>query len=182
MSLALELLGEPGTATAPTELVGRSSLWRYRDTGVNPGSGWHLRTFDAGTWRMGQGELGAGDGDESRVINRTNPAHVTDWFRSWFDVADRTAYRSVSLSLLAEDGAVVYVNNREVGRDNLPAGTITPATRALAGKSGVDERTWRTFSVPVSWLVNGSNLVAVEVHQVSAQDPDSSFALRLVAG
>jgi hypothetical protein len=182
MSLALELLGEPGTAPAPTELVGRSSLWRYRDTGVNPGTGWHLRTYDASTWRMGQGELGAGDGDETRVINRTNPAHVTDWFRSWFNVADRTAFRSVSLSVLAEDGAVVYVNNREVGRDNLPTGTITPTTRALVGKAGADERTWRTFQVPASWLVNGSNLVAVEVHQVTAQDPDSSFALRLVAG
>ena len=182
MSLALELLGEPGTAVAPTELVGRSSLWRYRDTGVFPGAGWNLRTYDAGTWRMGQGELGAGDGDETRVINRLAPAHVTDWFRSWFNVADRTAYRSVSLSVLAEDGAVVYVNNREVGRDNLPTGTITPTTRALVGKAGADERTWRTFQVPVSLLVDGSNLVAVELHQVTAQDPDSSFALRLVAG
>jgi hypothetical protein len=182
MSLALELLGEPGTAPAPTELVGRSSLWRFRDNGVFPGAGWHLRTYDAGTWRMGSGELGAGDGDETRVINRTNPAHVTDWFRTWFTVADRSAFRSMSLSVLAEDGAVVYVNNVEVARTNLPTGTITATTRALQGKSGADERTWQTFSVPVSRLVNGSNLIAVEVHQVGAQDPDSSFALRLVAG
>lgn len=182
MSLALELLGQPGTAVAPTELVGTDALWRYRDTGVDPGANWRLRTYDAGTWRQGRGELGAGDGDERTVVNRTNPAHVTDWYRVWFDVADRTAHRSASLSLLAEDGAVVYVNNVEVGRDNLPAGTITPTTRALVGKAGADERTWRTFTVPVSLLVNGSNLIAVEVHQVSPQDPDSSFALRLLAG
>lgn len=31
-----------------------------------------------------------------------------------------------------DDGAVVYVNGVEVGRDNMPAGVVTPATPAFA--------------------------------------------------
>ncbi len=126
--------------------------------------------------------MGAGDGDETTVINRLQPAHVTDWFRTWFDVADPSALRSVTLRLLADDGAVVYLNGTEIIRDNLPAGAILPGTLATTARTNADERAWRTFTVPVGLLRTGSNLLAVEVHQTGLYDPDSSLAVQVLAG
>ena len=39
-----------------------------------------IREFRRGTasWAWGRGQMGAGDGDETTVINRKSPAHVTD--------------------------------------------------------------------------------------------------------
>ncbi len=184
MSFALELLGEPGApAGGPTgELVGANASWRVLDSGVAPAGAWNTRSFDAAAWRSVRGEMGAGDGDETTVINRLQPAHVTDWFRTWFDVADPSALRSVTLRLLADDGAVVYLNGTEIIRDNLPAGAILPGTLATTARMNADERAWRTFTVPVGLLRTGSNLLAVEVHQTGLYDPDSSLAVQVLAG
>ena len=180
LSFALELLGEP---TEPTdELVHADSTWRVLDTGVAPPSTWRGRSFDAAGWRWGRGQMGAGDGDETVVINRLQPAHVTDWFRQWFTVTDRNAFRWVNLRLLADDGAVVYLNGTEIVRDNLPGGTILPSTTAITARMNSAERAWRTFSVPIRLLQDGNNVLAVEVHQTGAWDPDSSFALQVQAG
>jgi hypothetical protein len=138
--------------------------------------------MDHSTWRLGRAHLGAGDGDETTVINRLNPAHVTDWYRLWFPVTDRGRLRSATLRLIVDDGAVVHLNGTEIGRINLPGGTIAADTRALAARSGAAENTWVTFSVPLHLLTEGSNLLAVEVHQVAASDADTSFDVRLQAG
>ena len=176
MSLAVELLGEPQPAATTTALVSPAALWRYRDNGVTPPSTWRSRSYDASTWRQGRGQFGAGDGDETTVINRTNPAHVTDWYRVWFPVPNRTAYRWVTLRLLADDGAIVSVNGTEVARDNMPAGAVSPMTPGLVGPvTGAAEATWRSFPIPRSLLVDGSNLIAVEVHTVGAWRPGHQF-------
>ena len=180
MSFALELLGEP--ATAPVELVGTNWVWRFRDNGVTPPAAWRTRNFDHNSWRRGRGQLGAGDGDEATVVNRTNPAHLTDWYRLWFPVTDRARFRWATLRLLVDDGAIVHLNGVEIARDNMPGGTIAPNTKAVAARSNAAERTWRNFPVPLHLLVEGSNLLAVEVHQSGAWDPDTSFAARIQAG
>ncbi len=42
-------------------------------------------------------------------------------------------------SLVADDGAVVYLNGTEVVRDNLPAGVLTDATLAPSYRTGAAE-------------------------------------------
>jgi hypothetical protein len=60
---------------------------------------------------------------------------------------------------------VVYVNGTEVGRKNLPAGTVSHSTYA---SSSVSTSTANTspfvIDVPVALLVDGVNTVAVETH------------------
>lgn len=162
-------------------LVGDEARWRYRDTGVDPGAGWHRRTYDASTWRLGRAELGAGDGDEVTVMNRLAPAHVTDWFRHWFDVGDPADYLWLEVRLVADDGARVFLNDTQGVRDNLPSGTVNAATTATTARWGEAESRWRTFQVPASLLRAGSNLVAVDLHQATAGSSDASLRLHLVA-
>jgi hypothetical protein len=87
----------------------------------------------------------------------------------------------VTLQLLRDDGAVVYLNGKEVVRSNMPAGTITSTTFASTAISGAAETTFSSFSIPVGAFVNGTNTLAVEIHQSSSADPDLSFGLSLKA-
>lgn len=59
--------------------------------------------------------------------------------------------------------------------------TVSYSTMASQAASGDDERdSFHDQVVPASLLVAGANLLAVEVHQVSATSSDLSFDLELV--
>ena len=53
--------------------------------------------------------------------------------------------QSAELSLIQDDGAVVYVNGVEVARSNMPTGTISFTTKAA---SAADDR---LLSTPRQW-------------------------------
>jgi hypothetical protein len=77
---------------------------------------------------------------------------------------------------------VVYVNGTEVARDNMPTGTITSTTLALNAQFDAAENTYFDFVLPPSLLVEGTNVIAISVHNESRQGAgDLSFDARLTA-
>src|SRR5262249_55560271 len=105
----------------------------------------------------------------------------TDYFVKHINVTNPSQYKTVSVQLLRDDGAVVYVNGVEVVRDNMPPGAITATTPANAFVSGADESKYFEYQVPASLFTNGDNTIAVELHQPDASNADASFDLGLVA-
>ena len=86
----------------------------------------------------------------------------------------------LTLTTRADDGIAVYVNGTEVGRSNLPSGTLTSTTYAGSAPSTATALASPvTFSVPPSLLVNGTNTVAVEVHSNYRLTPSMSMDLAL---
>lgn len=63
----------------------------------------------------------------------------------------------------------------EVGRVNLPTSTLTSDTLAPTRIEGAAESTVHVINVPQSALREGSNVVAVEVHQQSGSSSDLRF-------
>lgn len=174
----------PAPVPASTSLVPAGSVWRYLDSNVAPAGNWQSPGFDDSAWASGPAQLGYGDGDEATVI-ASGPAgahHTASWFRHTFTVADPTLFPTARVRLLCDDGALVYVNGVEIARWNLHNGPIPPSWWASVAMAGADESAFRTFAFPVSLLVAGANVVAVQVHQVSPTSSDVSFDLELVAG
>ncbi|WP_134767277.1 hypothetical protein [Nocardioides sp. 1609] len=162
----------------PTSFVGSTTPWRYWDRGTRP-SGWETATHDDAAWPVGGSQLGYGDGDETTVVG-SGPGpqrFVSTYFRTTFTAS--AIPRSARLELLADDGAVVYLNGVEVVRDNMPAGQVDNGTRASSNRSGTAENTWRGFVVPAGLIAAGVNVVAVEVHQDSPSSSDLGLDLRL---
>jgi hypothetical protein len=177
--------GEPGQSLIT--LVAPGDVWRYRDNGHDPGSGWTGAGYREplnDRWKSGPSQLGYGDGDEATVLDVDTheiKKPITAYFRRQFnhDVAASAAM----LKVLRDDGIAVYLNGREVFRDNLPAGTIRSNTLALISLNGEAENVWLGTNLSPSLLEAGANLVAAEVHQASANSGDLSFDLELaVAG
>jgi hypothetical protein len=81
--------------------------------------------------------------------------------------------------LIRDDGAVVYLNGAEVYRNNMPAGTIAYNTFANATVDGTNETTAITFLLPATSFNDGSNTLAVEIHQVNATSSDISMNLKI---
>jgi hypothetical protein len=142
------------------------SAWRYDATGTDQGTAWRAAGFADGAWASGPGRLGWGRTDLATVVGPAKP--ITTYFRRTFTVADPTQVRILELRLAEHQAAVVYVNGVEAGRLNLPAGRITATTPASGYLSSTDESAVKTLAVPGSLLVAGSNTLAVEVHNVTA--------------
>ena len=173
----------PAAVDAQTVLVPTGAVWRYLDNGSNQGTAWRAPTFNDGAWASGPAQLGYGDGGEATVV-RFGPSasnkYITTYFRRAFTVVDRTAFSALTLRLLRDDGAVVYLNGVEVFRSNMPAGTIGYRTLASTAIGGAAENTFVSATLSAGGLVNGANVLAVEVHQSSASSSDLSFDLELI--
>lgn len=179
------------TTLLQTRLVRTNTLWRFLDTGADPGPTWTGAAFDDTTWRSGNTEIGYGDGGEATVAAfvDTDPAltgiqrNITTYFRKAFDAPGFESLTSLKVRLVRDDGAVVYLNGVEILRTNMPAGVITNGTRALVDiSSTADESTFleyvfRPDQLP---LKASNNIVAVEMHQRLPTSTDMSFNLELI--
>jgi hypothetical protein len=164
-------------------LVPAGAVWRYLDDGSIQDDAWRLPDFPDSDWKAGPAQFGYGDGDEATVVGYgSDPTarHITTWFRHAFEVADANRFSRLVLNLVRDDGAVVYLNGRELVRDNLPAGPISSQTLASSAV-GVDENQFHRYDLSPSSLVTGRNVLAVEVHQANPASSDLSFDAQLVA-
>ncbi len=170
------------SATAQSSLVATGSVWKYLDTGVDPGTAWRVLPFDDGAWLSGPAQLGFGDSDETTRISQTDGSGNTNlafYFRRVFTVAVPSAYTNLVLRLQRDDGAVVYLNGTEVFRSNMPLGPIDYGTPAATIATDDGNGIFAT-GVDPALLVAGDNLLAVEVHQATPQSSDISFDLDLL--
>jgi hypothetical protein len=165
------------------EIVARGASWRYFDQGADLGVAWRKVTFDDSAWATGSGEFGYGDGDERTVVSFGGDLankHITTYFRHEFMVWNPGLFTNLLLHVVHDDGVVLYLNDVEVARHNMPNGTIQYSTFASTAFSGSDESRVRTFAVPASLLQSGRNVLAAEVHQASVESTDLSFDLAMV--
>ncbi len=162
-------------------LLPEGSEWKYESSGSDLGSAWRAADFDDSAWSIGAGELGFGDGSERTVIATTNPAPNTIYFRTEFEVANPAVFTGLFARLLRDDGAIVYLNGTELMRSNMPSGTVTFATRALLQTEARDETKYFSAAKNRKLLQRGRNVLAVEIHQFAASDPDLSFDFELLA-
>ena len=79
------------------------------------------------------------------------------------------------LGLVADDGAVAYINGKEVARQNVPRKT---EQGRYTGQSSGDNTYFEQVVPPLS-VQPGPNVLAVAVHQVNAMSSDLSFDLSL---
>lgn len=179
ISFNLKLKGTTGTVDP--NIISANASWKYLDNGSNQGTGWRATTFNDASWNTGNAELGYGDGGENTVVSygpSSTNKYITTYFRKTINVSDASAFSGLELSLIRDDGAVVYINGTEVYRTNLPAGTITYNTFASTYIDGANESAYVTTTLN-NILVNGTNVVAVEIHQNAVTSSDISFNLKL---
>ena len=179
------------TVTNPPDinvLLANGSAWKYWDEGTDPGVNWIDVGFNDSGWSNGIAEIGYGDTDANRpeiTVSRQivgtpgTPGAITNGaqlFRTHFNVLNPSSSTGLVVRIMADDGAVVYINGTEAARLNMPAGQ-TYAT--LAGGSTDDGLGFFDFNVPTTAIHAGDNLVAVEVHQTTLGSTDISFDLMI---
>ncbi|KAA3613775.1 MAG: T9SS C-terminal target domain-containing protein [Calditrichaeota bacterium] len=160
--------------------VEKGSNWKYLDNGSNLGDAWVAITYNDTGWREGNAEFGYGDNDETTVVSYGSDSRnkfITTYFRKSFNVTNPGAYDALTIRLLRDDGAVIYLNGNEIIRSNMPGTTINFNTLAEEYVDGVAEKIFHTFTVNQRELRTRRNILAVEIHQQNIYSSDLSFDL-----
>lgn len=166
-----------GISSAQT-LVPWDSEWKYWDASMLPAANWYESGYSDGGWKSGSAQLGYGNKGEKTTIgfgSDSNNKNPTAYFRKTIAIQNVAEISSASVRLFVDDGAALYINGVEAGRFNLPSGTLTYSTYSTTYNNGE----YADFSIPVSLLKNGNNLIAVEVHQTNATSSDLIFNLEM---
>ena len=153
--------------------------WRYIVPSFAVETGWNTIEFDVSNWDEGPGGFGYGDGDDGTIID---PA-ISVYFRRNFSVSDLTKLSSAVLSADYDDGFVAYLNGYEIGRSyNLSEpGTFVPYDEtttydheASLYNGGLPESFMLDSLELDSFLTNGENVFAVQIHNVGINSSDMS--------
>ena len=171
----LELTGTPANVIIPFQ-----TSWKYLDNGSNQGTNWKSSSFNDGTWATGNGKFGYGISDAATLINYgsdANNKYITTYFRKVVNIPDISGFTSYTMYVKRDDGVAVYVNGTEVVHDNISTSAFDYLR--LANSAPDNGYIAQTFVINASAFVNGTNIIAAEVHQASVSSTDLAFDLQL---
>lgn len=111
-------------------------------------------------------------------------SRYTGYFTTTFEIENASLVRTLSIDILADDGAFVYLNGQLVAVHNIAAGA-NDTYRALAADVAVNgvSTELSTFSILLdpAALRSGTNFLAVSVHNDNAGSSDLGFDLQMSA-
>jgi len=161
-------------------LLALTNVWAYDQSGNELGTAWREVNYDDSSWLRGRGVLGiepngpatAWTNTVLRLTNYSGQPIITSYFRTHFSWPTNTIGAALLFSNLIDDGAIFYVNGVPLFRQNMPEGMVTWSTFApVASLEGAFVLT--NLAAPI--IVEGDNVLAVEVHQVNATSSDIVF-------
>ncbi|MBR2262644.1 MAG: CotH kinase family protein [Paludibacteraceae bacterium] len=164
------------------EWMNSSTSWRYFYDSIAAPKDWNTVGFDDSGWKKGKGRFGY-DTSNKRTYDvklnfgdSTSNKYLTSYFRTTFTYDKSSMLDSAKVTVVFDDGAVVYLNGKELMRENMPSGTVSYSTETPSYLDDVVS----TFVLKASDFVEGENVLAVEVHQYNGQSSDMTFLVNAV--
>ena len=170
--------GGPGDQQ-PVTYMTTGYTWKYIDNGSDQGTEWRAIDFNDTAWSSGPSPLGyGGDGEATELSfgGDSGNKYATTYYRTTIEIPNPAVFLNFLLRVKYDDGAAVYINGVEQFRQNLGNNA---SFNDYANGTTSDESGWKDATIPVSALVSGTNIIAVEVHQASGTSSDTRMDLTL---
>ncbi len=155
----------------PRHPVVMTNQWRYYQSGWLPGTAWTEATYDDSAWPQGRGLL---YWEESALPAPKNTAltlgRMAYYFRTRFTLPSVPVGASLSLTTIIDDGAIFFLNGRELFRFNVDPGLLTTNTVAntVVGNAAVSG----PVILPADALLAGENVLSVVALQQNSGSSD----------
>lgn len=161
--------------------VGDSCQYFVPDSEI--GTSWKETNFIDNAWDTGQSGFGYGDDDDNTILPEGT---VCVYLRYDFDLSELSDIAAMYIDIDYDDGFVAYLNGVEVARANI----IDPISwnmelendHEASMYSGINPERFDISEFLNSTLITGKNILAVEVHNVTASSSDMSANVFLHAG
>ncbi len=157
--------------------VYESDSWRYQIGASDPPADWNTIGFNDNAWPSGPGGFGYGDGDDG---TSAPSGTLSIYYRRKFNVANLGEIVQAVLSMDYDDGFIAYLNGQEIARSSTVTGQ--PNWNTLVAEH--EATFYNNAALPEAFSLNqaalaavlqaGQNVLAVEIHNTSANSSDLS--------
>lgn len=166
-------------------VVDLADEWRYRAPTSDLGTSWRTSTTATSTWSIGKSGIGYSDNDDSTVVNQT----ISLYMQYTFDLTEAAGVNIAALYMDYDDGFIAYLNGTEIARSSNMGGygdEFAWNGVALSGREAImyngNAPEMYEVSNYIDQLLDGENLLAIEVHNVSATSSDLTSIPLLLLG
>jgi len=159
-------------------------VWHYILGTSEPPSNWNDLLFDDSQWDTGPGGIGYSDDDDSTLIQET----ISLYMRMKFDLVDTSNITDMMLFIDYDDAFIAYINGTEIARANITGAKPAFDTEAITPREATmySGGLPQEFQIPASTLenilVNGENILSIQVHNHSINSSDLSVIPFLIVG
>ncbi len=150
--------------------------WNYLIPTAQPDLSWNTLLFDDSTWLTGNGGFGYSDGDDNTIL----PTTASVYLRKTFEIIELDEVLDLVFNMDFDDGFVAYINGVEIARENVGVPGDIPAwniqldiDHEAVMYQGAYPNTYQ-LDDQLELLNEGSNILAVEVHNVTINSSDLS--------
>ncbi|MFT4549118.1 MAG: hypothetical protein ACI9MB_003089, partial [Verrucomicrobiales bacterium] len=177
--------------TVGIPFVNYADAWDFNDQNINLGSSWREPNYNYshnGWTTQGGSNIGGLYGFETSglpspglrtpMLNSNDGAnHITYYLRKEFEYSGALNGVTVTIDQVVDDGATYYLNGEAIGGAGVGA---NPDWKTTASRTVGDADEERGVVVTNGAnLVDGTNLLAAEVHQTNSSSSDCIFGARL---
>ncbi|MBP8303006.1 MAG: lamin tail domain-containing protein [Phycisphaerae bacterium] len=172
----------PATGDQEIVLLAPNAQWKYfkgTQEPSSPASAWRQAGFNDSGWLVGQTPIGFGDNDDNTDLSLHAPPmlnnYSTVYLRNTFQIQDKDQVQSLKLRAYVDDGCIVWINGTEVKR--LYCSDGDKAYDAATGSADHEATGYEeaALTAPYPYLVNGTNVIAVQALQYSISSSDFSI-------
>ena len=137
---------------------------------------WRDKEFDDSSWQSGSSGIGYGDNDDQTII----ASSVCLYLRKSFSISDLPSIHDFVLHMDYDDSFVAYINGVEVARSGIGTIGTFPSFNQEADYDN-EAKIYQGLSPekfvinnPENILTEGTNVLAIEVHNISNESSDLS--------
>lgn len=165
-------------------IFGLYSEWKYNDSDIDFPDYWVNLTYDDSNWSSGDAYLGYNESLITTILDYTANGHTIDnktityYFRKYFTIDNLNTINLTEFNIDYDDGYVAYLNGYHLvnstgsSRDH---NTYVPYHESSIGDVPSQWDSYNLTEEDKSHLVEGENVIAVEIHQ--CQDNSSDIVL-----
>ncbi|MGQ9590367.1 MAG: lamin tail domain-containing protein [Planctomycetota bacterium] len=187
-TLSAQMGGTPGKANFAGEvtfedknLISVGEIWRYfkgTEEPSSPVTAWRQVSFDDSSWLQGPTGIGYGDGDDATVLDDMQGNYRTVFCRKKFTLANPAEIDRLVLSIGYDDGFAAYLNGTQVAARNVSGTAYNDFATGTVQDCDFEDIDISSYK---SALVAGTNVLAIQVHNVSDTSSDLSLIPALVS-
>ena len=164
-------LNESDVTTTTKEIFSEGSNWSYYDQGSLDNTNWKTSSYSTNSWASGQTPIGYDyNSQHPEIVTETAGNLPTYYFRKSFYINTPVSDADFALNWIADDGFIVYVNGKEAGRYQMSSGEATYSQYATTWAHNNPDT--GTMTLDASLFKQGTNLIAVELHNNSGTSTD----------
>jgi DNA-binding CsgD family transcriptional regulator len=169
------------TSYSQEVIIQNGDQWSYFDNGYLDDNWFEKQDFK--DWKTGNSPLGYGDRTITTKLNFGNDPEnkeIIKYFTKKIILKNVSKFKGFEFKLRRDDGAIIYINGKELYRDNIPSGHVTKHTKPIQVINSKEEKIFYVKIFDATIFKNGINTINVQVHQYNASSSDCIFSLEVI--